>query len=779
MRGLLIAEKPSVMRAIQAVYNQMQGYPDTLEFAAFHGHLLGLKEPQEIDADWGSPWSAEQLPMFPGVFEYKVVDRASAERLYKQIKGGSYDFLINACDAGREGELIFWSFYETFQLQLPVKRYWANSNVNRAITSALQGLLPSNRFAGLRRAANLRAQIDWLVGMNFSRAASLSTEITTAIGRVQTPTLKMVVDRELEIRNFKVEDFWELKVQFETQKGELLDTVNLIAPEFKESKYKQRKVVETVQNLLKPTGKIVRVKKEQREAIAPTLFSLAELQKSANLAYKMTPERTLDMAQKLYESGYITYPRTDSRYLPLDIVPELLKHLKALYDIPDIGPYAQAVTQSDVARATTGKVYVDDGKIEDHHAIIPTEEAVPWETLSDDEKKVYLLIAKQFVAIFMGPYKADTTAVLVRVGNNLFRCDGIVVTDKGYVQLYKTKRENVVLPDVEEGDIVNLKETTISVGQTRPPARYTPRTLIAAMQNAGRAVSEVNQRSILKEKAGLGTSATRAKILSDMIDRGYLSLFGNQYTPSDYAIQLIGLFGKHDFCSPVLTAIWEEKLKKVEDNTYLGNIETEIADYISAETAALLANRTSLKGYRYIQVGTCPLCGGRVLQKKSYYVCDCYKAETDPCEFIIPQEIMGCRLSKEDIALLLAGKPTRNKKLKKKDGTIIEHQLVLDEQKRLSFYHPAERTKGLGKCPLCEGIVQEGREFYVCSRRSCGCSFVQKKTIMGAKLEPKDMQALLEGKVTRDMKFTWRSGGQGFAALKLRPDGKMEWIFKN
>jgi len=765
------------MRAIQAVYNQMQGYPDVLEFAAFHGHLLGLKEPQEIDASWGAPWSAEQLPMFPSAFEYKVVDRPSAEKLYKRIGNGGYDFLINACDAGREGELIFWSFYETFKLKLPVKRYWASSNVRRAIASALQGLLPSRQFDGLRQAAKLRAQIDWLVGMNFSRAASLSTEMTAAIGRVQTPTLKMVVDRELEIRSFKAEDFWEVRAQFETQRGEQLDTLNLIAPEFKESKYAKQRDAEAIRDSLKKTGKIVRVKKEQREAIAPTLFSLAELQKSANRAYKMTPDRTLEVAQKLYEGGYITYPRTESRYLPVDIIPELQEHLKALYGIPDVGLYAQAVTQADIMRATTGKVYVDDGKIEDHHAIIPTEDAAPWQMLSDDEKKVYLLIAKQFIAIFMGPYKADTTAVLVRVGNNLFRCDGVVVIDKGYVQLYKVKRANAILPDVAEGDIVTLKGTSISSGKTRPPARYTPSTLIAAMQNAGKAVSEASQRNILKETAGLGTSATRAKILSDMIGRGYLSLSNNQYVPSDYAIRLIQLFGTKDFCSPALTAVWEQRLKKIEECSYSGDIESEIADYIRRETDELLANRTSLKEYRYTQIGTCPLCGGRVLRKKSYYVCDHYKAEAEPCVFIIPQEIMGCRLGQEDITLLLAGRPTKNKKLKKKDGTIVEHPLILDEQKRLSFFHTSEKTQGLGKCPLCAGIIQEGKNYYVCSRRSCGCTFVQAKTIMGAKLEPEDMKALLEGKVTRSMKFTWRSGKQGFAALKLRADGKTEWIF--
>ena len=777
MRGLLIAEKPSVMQAIQAVYNQMQGYPDSLEFAAFHGHLMGLKEPHEIDAGWGSPWSAEQLPMFPRIFEYKVVDKPSADKLYKKIENGGYDFLINACDAGREGELIFWTFYETYKLSLPVKRYWASSNVQRAIASALQGLLPSNYFDGLREAAKRRAQIDWLVGMNFSRAASLSTEMTVAIGRVQTPTLRMVVDRELEIQNFKAEEFWEVKAQFETQKGELLDTLNLIAPEFKESKYRTQQDAVSIQHSLKKTGKIVRVKKEQREAIAPTLFSLAELQKSANLAYKMTPDRTLEVAQKLYESGYITYPRTDSRYLPVDMVPELQDHLKALYSIPDIGLFAQAVTQEDIARVVAGKVYIDDCKIADHHAIIPTEDAPPWQALSNDEKKLYLLTAKQFVAIFMGPYKADTTAVLVQVGKNLFRCDGIVVTDKGYVQLYRAKRENIILPDIAEGDIVILKDTAITSGWSKAPARYTPRTLIAAMQNAGKSLSDTNQRSILKEAVGLGTSATRAKILSDMIGRGYLELSSNQYRPSNYAIRLIQLFRTRNFCSPELTAIWEEKLKKIEECSYAGNIEPEIIEYIKEETDALLSNQTSLKEYRYTQVGVCPLCGGRVLQKKSYYVCEHYKAEIDPCAFIAPQEIMGCRLSRKDITQLLEGKPTESKKLRKKDGSIVEHQLILDDKKRISFYHAPQKTGGLGRCPLCEGIVQEGKEYYVCSRRSCGCSFVQAKTIMGAKLEPEDMKALLEGKATRSMKFTWRSGKQGFAALKLQADGKTEWIF--
>ena len=784
MRGLLIAEKPSVMRAVSAVYNTLPKGTDSLEFAAFHGHLMQLKSPEEVLPSWGSPWSASQLPMIPAAFEYKAIDKPSAEALYKKIKDGKYDYLVNACDAGREGEHIFWSFYESYGLTVPVKRYWASSNTKPAIKAALGNLLPASKFDGMRKAAKLRAQLDWLVGMNFSRAISVTTRTKGFVGRVMSPVRKMVVDRELEIRNFKQETFWELKATYRTSKGEDFEVVRLLPPDHKETRHMNKTDAEAVKAKLSPQAKVVRVKETERSINAPTLFSQTELQKAANKAFKMSPDKTLAVAQQLYEDGFITYPRTESRYLPTDMIPEIPAHLSVLFNIPDIGPFAQKITSADIARATKGKTYVDDGRIEDHHAIIPTDQPVEWSKLSAEEQKIYKLVARQFVAIFMPPYRAKTTSVLVQDGRVLFRCDGTVEVDKGYTALATAakKAKDTVLPDLKEGDIVTLKSTKITQGTTKPPLRYTPDTLLTAMQNAGKFVSDAKQRSILKEAAGLGTAATRAPILKKMVEAGDIRLEKNTYYPSEYSIGFIQGYGDREFCSPSLTASWEEKLRAMEsEKGYAGDLEKEITEYITREVSELLMMDIDLKSLEFPAVGVCPKCGKAVLSKKSYFVCANYKGDKDPCDFYMPKLFLGTTISDAEAAELLKGGVTETKKLTKKDKTSFNAPLCINpETKTLGFAFGTVSTKGLGKCPRCEtGVVMEGRNYYVCSRRSEGCTFALQKCIRGAKLSPEDMSALLDGKTSRMFAFTWKNGNQGKAAFRLKEEGQLDWVFAN
>ncbi len=775
MRGLLIAEKPSVMRAIQAEYKKGR-YPYTLDFMAFHGHLMGLKEPAEIRADWGSPWRAEQLPMIPDRFEYKTVDQKSADTIAEAIRGGNYDFVVNACDAGREGEHIFWSFYETYGFTVPVKRYWANSNAPAAISGALAGLYPAEHFDGMRQAAKLRAQLDWLVGMNFSRAVTLAMNRNTAIGRVQTPTLKMVVDRELEIRNFRAEPFWELKASFQTEGGDRFDAVCLAAPDFKTSRYTDKDAAEAVRRSLGREGTVVRVKQERKETKPPTLFSTTELQKAANKAFQMKPAAVDSVAQELYEAGYITYPRTQSRYLPTQLVPELPKHLAALAGVPVVGPYAAKVSRAEIERATAGKTYVDDGRIEDHHAIIPTETPVLWDRLTARQRDIYLLIAKRFVSIFLPPFVTLKTSVLVRAGKPLFRADGTVLLDRGYAALYDAKADDVLLPKLAEGQRVTLDRTELRESATKPPPRYTPSTLLAAMESAGKMVPEANYRMILREAAGLGTPATRSGILSEMVTRGYLTLEKNQYAPSEYAIELIARYQDRDFTSPVLTAVWEEKLQGLEKGTCSGDIRAEIEAYIRREVRSLLGGAAGAR--RYPAVGRCPLCGGSVLKKKAFYVCERYKADTDPCTFCIPQELAGTAVTEEDLALLLSGSPAGPKTLTLKDGFRVRRLLVLDSRGRLDLQKTPESTRDLGACPLClKGIIHEGPNYYLCSRKDEGCPFVQSKVVLGAEITPDDMEALLQGRPSGKKEFTWKSGKKGWARLQLKPDGTIGFVF--
>ena len=773
MKALLIAEKPSVMRAIEDVYRQSPGKYDKIEFAAFHGHLMALKEPEELNPDWGGKWEASKLPMLPEKFEYKASDPESVKKLMSKIQAGNYDYLINACDAGREGEHIFWSFYEANGLKLDVKRYWASSNTKPAITKALAGLLPASKFEGMKKAAFLRAAFDWEVGMNFSRAASISCKKTSAIGRVMSPVLKLVVDRENEIRSFKAENFYEVKAKIAKGSSEFSATC-LIPPDLKKTRFSKRDDAEKILKALNSQAVVKDVKAEEKTIKAPTLFSLAELQKTANKAFKLSPDKTLEITQTLYEKGFVTYPRTESRYLPTDMIPELMDHIKTTYTVPGYGKIARKITESDIKRVTGNKDYVDNGKIEDHHAIIPTEDPFPWESSSEDERMVYTLIIRQFLSIFLPPYKAETTSVLLDIGGNTFKAEGTTVLDKGYTVLYKNRKEETELPKLAVGEILDVKSSDVTEGKTKAPERYSPNTLLSAMQNAGNFVDDKAQRKILKESAGLGTAATRAEILKKLVEKGYLRLEKNQYTPSEFSMEFIKIFGDKEFCSPAFTAVYEEKLRGLEEGKN-GNLQKEINEYVKRETDVILKMGADLSNYKYLVVGKCPICGQPVYDKTNYYVCANYKS---PCEFIVSKSILGAAITNDDMTKMLNGGRSSEKKLTKKDGTTFTAKLAYDKEQKKIVLANNNNSQGesLGKCPCCGEPVVEGKDYYLCSKKGNGCDFVIKKEICEAKITKTDVKKLLNGKTIKK-NFTWKSGKKSEAGLQIK-DGKTSFCFE-
>ena len=427
MHGLLIAEKPSVKRAVEAVYKKEAGkLPFTLDFAAFHGHLMQLLEPADYNPAW-SDWS--NLPVIPDAFRYKADDVKSVNELTAKIKQGNYDFVVNACDAGREGEHIFWSFYETQGFKLPVKRFWVSSVTAPALKKALSDLRDYKDYEGLRQSAAYRAQLDWLVGMNFTRAATNRKGETTSIGRVQTPVLKLIVDRELQIRNFKPEDFYEVKGVFKVNGVDFAAT-HMIAPDYKETRFKKKEDADAIEAATKSKapGTVAGTKNETKSVPAPTLYSLTELQKAANRMLKFKPDKTLSIAQKLYEDGLLTYPRTESRFLPTDMIPEIPAHISPLTSVPELAAVASGIGQAEIDRMLKGK-YVDDAGITDHHAIIPTDQTPNWASLSKDEQAVYSLVGKAFLAIFLPPYQSTVSTILVNVGGHLFKAKGNVEID--------------------------------------------------------------------------------------------------------------------------------------------------------------------------------------------------------------------------------------------------------------------------------------------------------------------------------------------------------------
>lgn len=666
MRGLLIAEKPSVMHAVEAIYKKDPSkYPFSLDFAAFHGHLMQLLEPEDYDPSW-SNWRV--LPIIPTAFRYKAADIKSVDILTSKIKQGNYDFLVNACDAGREGEHIFWSFYETQGLTLPVKRFWVSSVTTPALKAALSNLKDSNNYDGMRQSAKYRAQLDWLVGMNFTRAATNKKGDLTSIGRVQTPVLKLIVDREMQIRNFKPEDFYELRGTFKVNGGEFVAT-HLIAPDHKDTRFKRKEDADAIEALVKSKapGVVAESTNDVKSVPAPTLFSLTELQKAANRVLKFKPDKTLSIAQKLYEGGLLTYPRTESQFLPTDMIPEIPAHIKPLSSVPELAPCAAGIGQTEIDRMLKGK-YVDDAGITDHHAIIPTDQTPNWATLSKDEQAIYTLVGKAFLAIFLPPYQIAVSTILVDVGGHLFKARGSTEIDPGYTVLYPQKtKKSEMLPACKKRDKADLSKISISKGTTKPPDRYRPDTLLSAMKNAGQDLPDSMMRSTLREAKGLGTPATRADILAKLETREYVKLEKNAFYALDKGIRLIEEVGDRPFSSAALTAEWEEKLQAIEKGKFSGNFRQEMEDFVKDETTYLLGN---IKGTYGNVVGKCPFCGGDIVDYGKGYGCQNYKKEApNSCKVWIPKVIPGYELTDKDLQDLLAGRETGVKTFTNKGKT--------------------------------------------------------------------------------------------------------------
>lgn len=795
MRALVLAEKPSLMRAIQTAYKSGGTFPFVLDFAAFHGHLMRLAEPAEYNPDWKT-WNTKDLPLIPDPFRYMPDDKASIEKIMATIRSGKYDFLVNACDAEREGELIFWSFYEANHLTLPVKRLWCSTTLPSDLEKALRSLKDASAFQHLREAAAFRAQFDWLAGMNFSRAISLKSKKKSNIGRVVTPTLKMVVDRELEIQKFVPQSFYELGVALE--KGDKFPGLVLVPPELKQTRFPTEAAVKTAQASLGTSGIVEGITSKRTATKAPTLYSTTELQKDANKYYKFRASKTDSIAQDLYEAGYISYPRTSCRFISTSMVSEIPNLLKPLSKFPELADGLKLVTAASITKATSGKDYINDAKLTDHHAIIPTGAVFDPAKLSDDQRKIYLLIAKRFLSIFLPPYVVDTINVIVDSNGQKIKAAGRTVIDKGFSILYQDKSKDVILPVLNKGDSISVVGSKIRAGTTKPPERYTDKTLLEAMANAGKFVSSADQRAILREAEGIGTPATRSAILEKLESTKMCTIEKGAYVPTAFGMELVKLIQNRDIASPAITAEWEKKLRNVQENGHPEVFKAEMIQYIKNETQDILDTVSAdLSSYRFETIGKCPICGRDVIASDKYYRCVNYKADTDPCTFLVNRnETWGIKLSINDMKTMLSGKATKQKMLVSKAGRKFTASLIIKDGKIAPAFGQNKKQgnanaddihtkEGICTCPCCgKGQVYARRNYYTCSAQNDGCGFIVGMEICSAPITEQHIKALSAGEVIGPLEFTWKSGKKGLAKLKGHPvtEGdktsfKLEFVF--
>ena len=559
MSIVIVAEKPSVARSIAGVVGAnargegcLTGNGYTVTWAL--GHLVALSEPDEIDPAY-KKWTRAALPMLPAEIPLKVLPKTRSQYavVKKLINAKETEKIVCATDSGREGELIFRYIYEMAKCKKPVDRLWISSMTDAAIRQGMDSLKPDSEYDGLYKSAVCRSRADWLVGMNATRAYTLKHNALLSLGRVQTPTLALLVKRHLEIVNFKPDDFWTLTADFGDYQG------TWFHPETNADRFLAEAEAKAAQARVKgKTGTVINVEVKQETENPPLLFDLTTLQREMNRRKGFSAQKTLDLAQSLYEKHKaITYPRTDSRYLTKDMA-KILKTTLSRIPVADLAPYIRELTAREELPLSAR--IINDARVSDHHAIIPTTGRCNLSALTADELAVYDAVARQFVAVFLPPRITERTTVVTRVEQDHFRTKGARLVQAGFSQLFPA-REETLLPALQQGDTRKVQKASVKKSATKPPQPHTEASLLSAMENAGRQIEDEELREKMKDSS-LGTPATRAAIIERLIQVGYVKRKGKALTVTEKAVSLIGIL-PDEMTSPVTTGRWEAGLAKI------------------------------------------------------------------------------------------------------------------------------------------------------------------------------------------------------------------------
>jgi DNA topoisomerase-3 len=672
-KTLVIAEKPSVARDLAATlpgsFTQAKGKTslegDDYVITWAVGHLVGLAEPDVYDPKL-KKWRFADLPIIPERFQLVPIDERSAKQLraiHKLMSSSDVDVIVNACDAGREGELIFAYIYDTAEVDKPVERLWLSSMTKKAIAEAFQHLRPGEEMRQLEAAARSRSEADWLVGMNATRAASIRLRAAfdgaVSLGRVQTPTLALIARREEEIRAFKPEPYWLVEARFAAS-GERLYSGRYLGGKRLPAEADAAAIVAAC--LGKP-GEITKLEKKEERERPQLLYDLTSLQRHANNLYGFSARRTLSAAQRLYEEHKaITYPRTNSRFLTGEMIGEIKPTAELVGHQPQYRRSSEFVTSLD--KLPLERV-VNDAKVSDHHALIPTRSEHDVSRMGQDELKVYDLVVKRFLAVFHPDAVFERTRVETTVADNglvqapgsagraafVFRTSGRRLVEAGWRAVYGDEAEaapgeddsggDQALPRLESGESVETRSVESLRKETQPPRRYTDASLLAAMETAGKDIDDAEMREAMKD-SGIGTPATRASILERVIQVGYVERDGRALIATEKGIQVIRLLGEHQLTSAELTGDWERRLGLIErDQDSRPAFMGDIAKF----TTATVAELDKLKGVRIerAKLGPCPVCGREITENRKGY--SCWAREDPGCGFVIWKNKAGKSLS--------------------------------------------------------------------------------------------------------------------------------------
>ena len=650
-KTLVIAEKPSVgrdlSRTLPGAFAKHEGYleSDTHVVTWAVGHLVQLAEPDEYDAKY-KKWRMADLPIVPDEFKLVVRDERSRKQMSvitKLLKRADVDEVINACDAGREGELIFAWTYEKAGAKKSVRRLWLSSMTAAAIKSAFGSLRPASEFDRLEQAARSRSEADWIVGMNATRAATIrlrsSFDGAVSLGRVQTPTLAIIARREEEIRAFVPEPYWLVDAVFETvdEPRRYVGRYHKGSAPRLASEADAAAIVEAVRG---GSGVISKLEKTTRREKAPLLYDLTSLQREANTRFGFSARRTLAAAQRLYEEHKVlTYPRTNSRFLPSDLVAEIKPTAALVGSVAEYARAASYVTGLDVL--PLGRV-VNDAKVTDHHAIIPTNSEHRLDKLSDDDRRVYDMVVRRFLAVFHPDAVFENTRLETVVSEHVFRTRGRVLLEAGWRGVYgeldtsdgstSDEGDDQTLPRLVQGEAVGVESVSSEEKITQPPRRYSDASLLAAMETAGKLVDDEELREAMKD-SGIGTPATRAAIIERLIDVGYVERDGRSLVCTEKGLGVIRLLGDHALTSPSLTGDWEHRLERIEQGSESrGRFMADIASFAGATVSTLDEKLKEVRIPR-ANLGPCPVCGHDIVENRKGF--SCWSREDPGCGFVI------------------------------------------------------------------------------------------------------------------------------------------------
>ena len=761
---LCIAEKPSVAREIAQViganekkigYYEGNGYQVSWTF----GHFCTLKEPHEYNPSW-KPWNLSYLPILPPAYEIKLIKNKGVKEQFEIIKYlvQNCDSVINCGDAGQEGELIQRWVLEHAGNTKPIQRLWISSLTNEAIKDGFSKLKDGAEFDRLYHAGKSRAIGDWVLGFNATRLYTLrygNGKQVLSIGRVQTPTLAMIVSRQKEIENFKPSPFWILQTEYKNT------LFNAAAGKFENVE----KAKDQLALIAQSEFEIVSNETKKGKESPLKLFDLTSLQVSCNNRFNISAEETLKTIQSLYEKKLCSYPRVDTTFLPTDVYPKIEGILKGLkvYNSITLPLIGKPIRKS--------KKVFNDKKVTDHHAIIPTGQN-PSSGLSYNEKMVYDLITKRFIAAFYPDCTVSNTTVKGQSNTVLFKTSGKQILDLGWRIVYSkdsSTSDDNIMPDFVKGE-KGTHKPNLEEKSTKAPSWHTEASLLRAMETAGKQVDDEEMRDLMKEN-GIGRPSTRAAVIETLFRRKYIIKQKKKLVVTPMGVQLIDTIQNELLKSPKLTGQWEKKLRDIEQGKYnaqvfLKEMETLVTTVVKEVKNRQSVNRFSeadMKVRKKIDTPNCPKCNtGNIIKGKMAYGCSEYKKG---CDFIVQFEQFNKKLSEKQIFQLIGKKKTNWMKDFKIKESLLEGRLIINKEFKIELQIKKEETL---KCPRCkEGIILKGKNAFGCNKFKSGCKTIIPFEILGKKLTNTQIKKLINNGKSSLIKGLLINGQKKNAKLKF------------